>query len=182
MDKTDLRQQAEARLSRRKKSSVTEANVDAERLIHELEVHQIELEMQNEELQQANAELESTLSQYAELYAFAPVGYFTLTRDGTIRRANLTAAKLMGVGLSDLIKRRFAVFFSPESRIIFSAFLERVFTSRNKETCEVLIEKEGSDPLWVQIEAIVDSSGGQDELCYAIVNDISSHKARSSEK
>lgn len=176
MKKTDLRQQAEAKLNKRKKSPVAET--DAQRLIYELEVHQIELEMQNEELLQAKAELESTLSQYAELYAFAPVGYFTLTRDGTIRRANLTAVKLMGVGLSELIKRRFAVFISPESRIPFSAFLDRVFTSKNKETCEVTIQKDGSDSLYVQIEAIVDSSGGKDELCYAIMNDITSHKTR----
>ena len=175
MKKTDLRQQAEAKLSKRKKSP--SAETDPLRLIHELEVHRIELEMQNEELRQAKAELESTLSQYAELYAFASVGYFTLTRDGTIRRANLTAAKLMGVGLSDLIKRRFAVFFSPESRVIFSAFLDEVFTSGNKEICEVAIDKDGSAPLWVQIEAIVDSSNGQDDLCYAIVYDITSRKA-----
>jgi PAS domain S-box-containing protein len=178
MKKTDLRQQAEAKLSQRKKSPATDANADTQRLIHELEVHQIELEMQNEELLQANAELESTLSLYAELYAFASVGYFTLTRDGTVRRANLTAVKLMGVGLNELIKRRFAVFISSESRISFSAFLDRVFTSRNKETCEVTIQKDGSDPLWMQIEAIVDSSGGQDGLCYAMVSDITDRKAR----
>jgi len=178
MKKNDLRQQAEAKLSKRKKSPATDANADTQRLIHELEVHQIELEMQNEELLQAKAELESTLSQYAELYAFAPVGYFTLTRNGTIRRANLTAVKLMGVGLSELIKRRFAVFISPESRIPFSAFLDRVFASSNKETCEVTIQKGGSDPLRVQIEAIVDSSGGQDGLCYATVRDITDRKAR----
>lgn len=178
MKKTDLRQRAEAKLDKLKKSLTTDTNADTRRLIHELEVHQIELEMQNEELLQAKAELESTLGQYAELYAFAPVGYFTLTRDGTIRRANLTAVKLMGVGLSELIKRRFAVFISPESRIPFSAFLDTVFTSGNKETCEVTIERDGSDPLYVQIEAIVDSSGGKDELCYVIVNDITSRKAR----
>jgi PAS domain-containing protein len=115
MKKNDLRQQAEAKLSKRKKSPATDK--DTLRLIHELEVHQIELEMQNEELAQAHAELKSTLSQYAELYAFASVGYFTLTRDGTIRRANLTGAKLMGVGLNEMIKRRFALFVSPESRL-----------------------------------------------------------------
>ncbi len=174
-EKTDLRQEAEAKLSKRKKSPTTETNT--QRLIHELEVHQIELEMQNEALLQANAELESTLSMYAELYAFASLGYFTLTRDGTIRRANLTAVKLMGVGLSELIQRRFAVFISPESRIPFSAFLDRVFTSSNKETCEVALQKDGSDLLWLQIEAIVDSSGGKDGLCYAIVSDITDRKA-----
>jgi PAS domain S-box-containing protein len=178
MNKTELRQQAEAKLSKRQKSSATDANADTQRLIHELEVHQIELEMQNEELLQANAELESTLSQYAELYAFASVGYLTLTRDGTIRRANLTAVKLMGVELSELIKRRFAVFISPESRTSFSAFLDRVFTSSNKETCEVTIQNNGSDPFLVQIEAIVDSSAERDGLCYATVSDISDRKAR----
>jgi PAS domain S-box-containing protein len=180
MKKTELRQQAEAKLSKRKKSPATET--DTLRLIHELEVHQIELEMQNEELQQANAELESTLSQYAELYAFASVGYLTLTRDGTIRRANFTAAKLIGMGLSELIKRRFTLFISPELRISFSDFLDRVFTSGNKETCEVTIQKDGSDPFWVQIEAIVDSSAGQDGLCYAIVSDITDRKSRDQRK
>jgi PAS domain-containing protein len=165
--KTDLRAQAEAKLSKRKKSPAKK--IDTLRLLHELEVHQIELEMQNEELLQTKAELESTLSQYAELYAFASVGYFTLTRDGTIRRANLTGAKLMGVGLSELIKR---------SRLTFSAFLDEVFISGSKKICEVAVQKEESAPLWMQIEAIVDSSNGQDELCYAIVNDITSRKAR----
>jgi PAS domain S-box-containing protein len=177
-----LRQQAEEKLRESKEKvaalPATDANADHLRLIHELEVHQIELEMQNEQLAQAHAELKSTLSQYAELYAFASVGYFTLTRDGTIRRANLTGAKLMGVGLKEMIKRRFAVFVSPESRLTFSAFLDKVFTSGSKEICEVAVEKDGSAPLWVLIEAIVDSSNGQDQLCYAMVNDITSRKAR----
>jgi PAS domain S-box-containing protein len=176
MKKTDLRQQAEAKLSQRKKSPATETNTL--RLIHELEVHQIELEMQNEELLQAKAELEATLSQYAELYAFASLGYFTLTRDGTIRRANITGAKMMGVGLSELINRRFALFISPEARLTFSTFLDKVFTSGSKQICEVAVQQAGSAPLWVQIEAIVDYSNGQDELCYAMVDDITSRKAR----
>ena len=178
LSKAELRRKAEARLSKKKDKTQPLTKADTWRVVHELQVHQIELEMQNEELLQAKAELESTLSQYAELYAFAPVGYFTLTRDGTIRRANLTAVKLMGMGLSELIKRRFGVFISPESRISFSAFLDRVFTGGNKEICEVTIQKDGSDPLRVQIEAIVDSSGGQDGLCYAIVSDITGRKAR----
>jgi PAS domain S-box-containing protein len=171
-----LRQQAEEKLSKRRKSLATET--DTLRLIHELEVHQIELEMQNDELLQAKAALEATLSLYAELYAFASVGFFTLTRDGTIRRANLTGAKMMGVGLNELIKRRFALFVSPESRLTFSTFLDDVFTSGSKKICEVAVQKTGSAPLWLQIEAVVDSSNGHDELCYAIVDDITNRKAR----
>jgi PAS domain S-box-containing protein len=172
-----LRQQAEEKLSQRKKSPETET--DTLRLIHELEVHQIELEMQNEELLQTKAALEATLSLYAELYAFASVGYFTLTRDGTIRRANLTGATMLGVGLNELIKRRFALFVAPESRLTFSTFLDNVFTSGSKEICEVAVQKAESAPIWLQIEAIVDSSNGQDKLCYAIVDDITSRKANS---
>jgi PAS domain-containing protein len=173
MENNYMRQQAEKKWSQRKKSLKTET--DTLRLIHELGVHQIELEMQNEELLQAKAGLEATLSLYAELYAFASVGYFTLTRDGTIRRANLTGAKILGVELSELINRRMALFFLPKSRLTFSTFLDKVFTSKSKEICEVAVPKAESTPLWVQIEAIVESSDGH-ELCYAKVDDITSLK------
>jgi PAS domain-containing protein len=169
-----LRRLAEAKLSKlnKKKAATPTTKADIQRLVHELQVHQIELEMQNEELMQSKAELEWTLSQYAELYAFAPVGYFTLTRDGSIRRANLTGAKLLGLGLSDLIKRRFQVFVSPQSRTIFSNFLDKVFMSGNKQSCEVALQSDGPVPLWVRIEGICESPQGQNEMCYAIVSDI----------
>jgi PAS domain-containing protein len=175
---TKLRSKAELNLSgQKKKTAATPATkVNIQRLVHELQVHQIELEMQNEELVQSRAELESTLNLYAELYAFAPVGYFTLTRDGTIRRANLTGAKLLGVGLSDLIMRRFAGFIAPQSRATFSAFLDKVFISDNKEACEIMIQLSGPIPLWAHIEAVVDSPGEQGQLCYTIVSDITERK------
>ena len=62
-----------------------------QRLVQELQIHQIELEIQNEQLEQARAETEAALERYTDLYDFAPLGYFTLDRDGTIRQANLTA-------------------------------------------------------------------------------------------
>jgi hypothetical protein len=57
---------------------------DVKRLLHELQVHQIELEMQNEELCQANETAEAALKRYTMLYDFAPMGYFTLDADGSI--------------------------------------------------------------------------------------------------
>ncbi|MEP7134997.1 MAG: PAS domain-containing protein [Chloroflexota bacterium] len=179
----ELRRQAEAKLKvkpKGKASPVTGA-VETQRLLHELQVHQIELEMQNDELVQSKAELEFTLSLYAELYAFAPVGYFTLTRDGTIRRANLSGAKLMGLGLSDLIKKRFGTFVSLSARTTFSDFLDQVFTSDKKESCEVTLNKDGPAPFWVLIEAVVENSGGENELCYAIVSDICERKQAEAE-
>jgi len=90
-----LRRIAEERLREkqtRQKSEVSgqQATEDAARLVHELQVHQIELEMQNEELQQARATADALLAQYTDLYDFAPTGYLTLDRQGAIRQLNLT--------------------------------------------------------------------------------------------
>ena len=69
---------------------------DFKKLLHELQVHQIELEMQNEELIKANETAETALRKYTMLYDFAPMGYFTLEEDGTICDLNFTAAEMLG--------------------------------------------------------------------------------------
>ncbi len=76
---------------------------DCHRAVQELQVHQIELEQQNRELQEVQQTLEASRDQYAELYDWAPVGYATLDRTGTIRHINLTGAKLFGTERTRLI-------------------------------------------------------------------------------
>src|SRR5262249_57292004 len=68
---------------------------DPQRLVHELEVHQIELELQNAELSDARGALEESRARYVDLYEFAPVGYVTLAPDGVVREMNLAAATLV---------------------------------------------------------------------------------------
>ncbi|MBI5351984.1 MAG: PAS domain S-box protein [Chloroflexi bacterium] len=169
--KIELRAQAEAKLSKRKKSPVTET--DSKRLIHELEVHQIELEMQNEELMQGRAEAEAVHRQYTDLYDFAPVGYFTLTRDGTIRMSNLTGANLLGAESNKLVKRRFGVFVSVESRPAFSGFLEKIFSSAGNEFCEIMLLKDGTNPLWVRLDGVCAENGQE---CRIVMKDITERK------
>ena len=173
-DAAKLRRQAEAKLSERKKKAApppaTES--DTRHLVHELEVDQIELEMQNEELLQSRAQVEAGLRQYTDLYDFAPMGYFTLARGGAIHQVNLAGANLLGVERGKLLKRRFGVFVSAQSRTTFNTFLEKVFGSQQKETCEVTLLKDGADPLWVHIEAT--SKEGQE--CRAVVVDITERK------
>jgi PAS domain-containing protein len=101
---------------------------DTQRLLHELEVHQVELELQNAELLNAREELERTLATCTDIYDFAPVGYFTIDRDGVIRAANLTGSSLLRVERSLLLGRSFNSFLSPEARLDFTTFLEKVFT------------------------------------------------------
>jgi PAS domain S-box-containing protein len=172
----DLRRQAEAKLTERKKkaAALPATESDTQRLFHELEVHQIELEMQNEELVQSRAQVEAGLRQYTDLYDLAPIGYFTLACDGTIRQVNLSGASLLGVERGALINRRLGVFISTQSRTTFNTFVEKVFGSQQKEVCEVALQKVGSVPLWVHIEAIRED--GQREACHAVVSDITERK------
>ncbi len=65
-------------------------------MVHELQVHQIELEMQNDELRSIHAELEAAHARYFDLYDKAPVGYFTISEQGLIREANITVADCWG--------------------------------------------------------------------------------------
>ena len=152
--------------------------VEAQRLVHELQVHQHELEMQNEELRNTRAELEAMLDKYTDLYDFAPVGYFTLGRDGTIHAVNLTGACLLGIERSRLVGRRLGLSVSDESRKVFHDFLDLVFSGGNKEACEVGLLNGLRTPLFARIEAIASVSGAE---CRAAVIDITEQKLTESE-
>ena len=73
------------------------AEADARALVHELQVHQIELEMQNEELQRAQAAAQEASEKYYDLFDFAPVGYFLWDHEGRILEVNLAGAALLGL-------------------------------------------------------------------------------------
>jgi PAS domain S-box-containing protein len=167
--------QAKAKLSelRKKTGPLPAAEVDLRRLVHELEVHQIELEMQNEELVRARAEAETAQRQFEDLYDFAPVGYFTLARDGAIVQVNLTGANLLGVERAKLLKQRFGLFVVEEFRPAFINFLEQIFERREKETLEVTLRRNGQESYWSHIEA---SYTEGDEACRVVVVDITRRK------
>lgn len=147
--------------------------VETQRLLHELQVHRIELETQNAELRQARDEVEKSLERYTDLYDFAPVGYFTLDRDGAVRAANLTGAGLLGIERARLIGRRFGQFVAATDRPAFTAFLGAVFTSLGEEACEMALLNQGNRPLIVQIEAMAAASGQE---CRIALIDITGRK------
>ena len=170
----ELRRRAEERLrEQRPEPGQDRTDADTQRLVHELQVHQVELEMQNEELQKARNEMEAGLEKYSDLYDFAPVGFLTLDREGTIREANLTSASLLGIERSRLVKRRFGFCVSPPDLPAFNAFLTRVFESKAREFCEVTLLKQGKPPVVVRIEGAVAASGQE---CRAVLDDITEHK------
>ncbi|MGK2905701.1 MAG: PAS domain-containing sensor histidine kinase [Desulfuromonadales bacterium] len=114
-------------------------------------------------------ELEESRNQYAFLYDFAPVGYFTFDRKGGICAVNRTGEELLGLDRSVLIGLNFEDFVADEDCFIFAKFIQTVFASREKETCRLRLEKQYPQPLSVRIEALVVKSG---EECLAILVDI----------
>ncbi len=123
-DAAELRRRAETRLKEQHAHPApprTEA--DTKRLLHELQVHQIELEMQNAELQEARDKVETLLETYTDLYDFAPVGYFSVDEQGLILEVNLTGAALLGIERSRLINRRLQGFVDPTEPDGLSGFL-----------------------------------------------------------
>ncbi|GFK94752.1 Signal transduction histidine-protein kinase BarA [Fundidesulfovibrio magnetotacticus] len=120
-----LRSRAEARL---KASGWTIADAqilhDARTLVHELQVHQIELEIQNQELRLAQEDTETALRQYTDLYEYAPVGYATLDHSGLILRANLACSSLLDTPREELVGRDFNAFVPKSLRADFAGFLD----------------------------------------------------------
>ncbi|MBK9373432.1 MAG: PAS domain-containing protein [Holophagales bacterium] len=175
-DAGQLRARAEERVRAREEAASlrTENEADALRLLHELQVHQVELELQNSELQRTRDEVEAALERYTDLYDFAPVGYFTLARDGGIYSANLAGADLVGVPRARLLGRRFGTFLPLAERPGFDAFLTRTLADTQRESCEVTLEPAGGGRRVVRIEATASPSGKE---CRAAVLDVTALKA-----
>jgi PAS domain S-box-containing protein len=147
----ELRRRAEALLRERRDDRKYAA--DTQRLVHELQVHQVELEMQNTALQEARDRMEGLVEKYADLYDFAPVGYFSVDGEGRVLEANLTGAALLGMERSRLIGRRLPQFVAPASKTTFQDFLEGVFAGTGKRVCEALMMRQDGAPFWVNFHA-----------------------------
>ena len=129
----------------------TEGETDPVRLLHELEVHQIELEMQNEELKLA---VEKAATATA-LYDFAPAGYYTLNREGIICQMNLSGANLLCKERSNLINSNFNQFLTPDSLPVFNDFFRKVFETNEKQICELRLSLHGTPTYFVHVEGII---------------------------
>ena len=124
---------------------------DAQLLYHELRVHQIELELQNEELRRVQLELEQARKRYFDLYDMAPVGYCTVDGEGQIQEANLTAATLLGVTRSALVKLRITHFMPLAQRNIYQQCCALLDTLGKTQTCELQMITGVGQPIWVSL-------------------------------
>jgi PAS domain S-box-containing protein len=152
----NLRQQAEYILDQKTARSAAEATGETElkRLIHELQVHQVELEMQNEELMHSRLEAEQSRNEYAGLYDFAPVHYFTLNQYGVIQKLNLLAASLLGADRQLLLHKHWINFVDPGFTEIFTEFFRQVIQTGIRQVVELDIVTTRNEKRTVQLQAV----------------------------
>ncbi len=169
-----LRKKAEERLKmKHAEKSIPLTDASMLKLLHELEVHQVELEMQNEELQLAISQAQIATDKYASLYDFAPAGYFTLDPEGKICELNLGGARLLGKDRSHLTGIGFRQFVSRESLDGFNDFLRKIVETHLKASCEVTLTGTGNTPCLVIMEGILTED---DQNCSVTVLDITARK------
>jgi PAS domain-containing protein len=169
-----LRRNAEELLKKKQdKMDKLVVETDAIKLLHELQVHQIELEMQNEELIKANEAAETALRKYTMLYDFAPMGYFTLDPDGNIYELNFTGAEILGDKRFSLVNSNFKLFIAEDSRLVFDKFFSKIYSKKGKESCEIKLGYNGNSLCTVYMEGVVT---GDDRNCLLSVVDISSFR------
>jgi PAS domain S-box-containing protein len=170
---TDLRRRAERKLREQPAKTTRDDRADTQRMLQELQIHQIELELQNEELKLTKANVDVGLEKFTDLYDFAPVGYFTLTADGTIQQVNLTGTSMVGVQRSRLVGKRFGLLIVPGLRTDFNHFLEQVFADDTKQSGDVELLRPDQPPLIVNIAA---KRQINETECHAVVVDITDRK------
>jgi chemotaxis family two-component system sensor kinase Cph1 len=172
-----LRHRAEKFLAKKGESAPEKLPQGVQKVIHELEVHQVELEMQNEELRRAQLELMESKDKYAELYDFAPTGYFTLDQKGRIVEVNLTGACQLRVERRSLINRPFSFFVLPEFRNLFRSFQQRVSETGAQQSCELkLVKKDGSSFSAFILGIVVQDPGRKLTGCRCAIMDITERK------
>lgn len=110
---------------------------DALALLHELQVHQVELELQDEELRSSRNELEEALSRHIVLYDCAPIGYFTIDAGTVIHELNLRGASLLGVEREDLLGRPLDCFLTDRSADRLHALMAQVRQAHQSDSCEL---------------------------------------------
>jgi transcriptional regulator with PAS, ATPase and Fis domain len=169
-----LREAAE-RIIKKKSSKAYQklSEHDTLKLLHELEVHQVELEMQNDELMNARDEVRTANDKLTSLYDFAHTGYFTVDRDCKVYKLNLSGASILGKERASISNRNFRQFVTVDTLSQFNDFILRVFETHSKETCHVRLINKGNQSSFVLIEGMISED---EEICQLTVVDETKQK------
>ena len=159
-----LRVRAEASFRKRLDTSLPNPLMPEadKRLLHELQVHQIELEMQNEELRESNNALDIVRTRYFDLYDLAPIGYLTLNQHGLIQQANLTVASLLGMERSSLIKQPLSKLILKADQDVYYLSHKKLMESSDPQSFDLRIVKNDLTAFWANLVITLANSHSSD--------------------
>jgi PAS domain S-box-containing protein len=150
-----LRERAEQLLQAHGVAGRTLSPEENQAVIHELQVHQIELELQNEELQRSQVELALALERFSILFHKAPVGYVVLDKDAMIQEVNHTFLDMIGWKGRKPVGRPFFECLAPQALPVFVARYRALFKSPEGKKVETVLHVHGGVDKPVLLEACV---------------------------
>ena len=175
-----LYQRAEAALGQRVSQSPEQfaalSPAQAQRTLHDLQVHQVELEMQNEELRRKQVELDESLARYVNFYDLAPVGYCTVTEEGLIRESNLTTSTLLNVPRSELLKQSITRFIFNDDQDSYYKHRRKLIDADGPLSVELRLLKRDGAPFWAHLEVAKVKEGEGGSEMRLVIKDITERK------
>ena len=175
-DASGLRRMAEVQLqsqaAMRFKDPVNLSLEATQELIHELQVHQLELELQNEELRRSQMEHELALGRYFELYNLAPVGYCTLSAQGLILEVNLTGAALLGLERKALLKTGFSRYVAEDESENYHRLRFAVLQTGTPQAWELMLVRGDGTPFWALLQVTLTQDDAASPLFRLVFSDL----------
>ena len=175
-DAFGLRRQAEDLLPGKSALSAKEfAELSPEatrQLIHELQVHQIELKLQNEELRQSQVDLDEARERYFDLYDLAPVGYCTLSDQGTILEINLTGALMLGMDRKTLLNRRFSKCVAPDESDTYYQHRRAILQTGIPQAWELRLVRGDGTAFWALLRVTITQEDPASPLLRLVFTDL----------
>ena len=144
--------------------------------LHELRVHQIELEMQNEEMLRSQADLEASRSRYFDLYDLAPVGYCTLSEQGLILEANLTAATLLGKARGTLVTMRFPAFIPKEEQDVYYLHRKLLIETGEPQAFDLRMVTRDGGEFFAHLKILAAKGKNGEPECRVVIIDVTIQK------
>ena len=171
---SQLRAEAEGRLA----NGPTTENIDpsVQKLLQELQVHQIELEIQNENLRQAQIALEESRDRFVDFFEFAPVAHLTLTDQGLVADINLTGAELLGVARGKLLQQRFSHFVIADDKDRWHAYFLSVLKQDHKLDCELALQRRDGVRLHARLDSLRLVKDGHPSVVRMVLTDVTERK------
>ena len=142
---------------------------DALKLLHELQVHQVELDLQHEQAEQDRHQLTEDMANCAALFELAPFAYLVLDSEGVVTAANRIAADWLAPAPGQTLGQVHALqpgwaghhiedLLAPESGAAVRALLAALRQGSGRQSCAVQPRHGGAS---AQVVATATPGGGQ---------------------